>query len=414
MILLVQLVMVSAKDSKVLWKVKDAPNTKREHCGYKMASHDKLSSREVYHASTEHGTYNHAVMMDWHENNMLLTWKNSPKDEDSPGQRVLYSQSADGANWTATDGKNVMFPSVSTDKNPAALFAAPTVILNGTRYASASPKQFCLWPPPIESPVVMRKVSSEIPAKLGPMFWLAESIPAGFEDASTREGIQALPAMDGDTQHDMALLSKTGTLPCDTAETSKCEACREECDYPLRPPPKLDILRSDHEVVSVLHGDLGGGGEYTRYTVPNSTEEIILHRTKSHKFAFTHRTAVGQPWSNQSETEIPDARSNLNAGSLPDGRIFLVSNPCPSGKRDPLVVSTSASGLNFDKAVGVMTCKDLNKQCKPRHKGRAKNPGQAYPQAVAATAPDGMKYLWVAATNNKEDVWVTRVSYDAL
>jgi len=147
--------------------------------------------------------------------------------------------------------------------------------------------------------------------------------------------------------------------------------------------------------------------------VPNSTEEIILHRTKEHAFGFTSRSAVGTAWSNQTQTGIVDADSNLNAGALPDGRIFLVSNACSRG-RDPLVVSTSEDGLDFNHAVGVMSCTTLDGQCKPRYAGKSKHGGQAYPQAVAVVEPVTMKYLWVAATNNKEDVWVARVAYDAV
>ena len=58
--LLLVLLTVNARE-KILWKVKGAPNVKREHCGYKMASSSKLASHEVYHASTKYGTYNHAV-----------------------------------------------------------------------------------------------------------------------------------------------------------------------------------------------------------------------------------------------------------------------------------------------------------------------------------------------------------------
>ena len=64
--------------------------------------------------------------------------------------------------------------------------------------------------------------------------------------------------------------------------------------------------------------------------------KVILHRTKSHIFDFTTRASDSEPWSNASATGIQDARSNLNAGKLPDGRIFLVSNACTEG-RDPLV-----------------------------------------------------------------------------
>ena len=110
--------------------------------------------------------------------------------------------------------------------------------------------------------------------------------------------------------------------------------------------------------------------------------------------------------------------SNLNAGTLPDGRVYLVSNPCPNltevgARRDPLVVATSADGLRFDRAVAVMSCAALG-GCEARYSGSSKNPGPSYPQAVAVTAPPELAALYVVATNNKEDVVVTRVPWAAL
>jgi hypothetical protein len=35
---------------------------------------------------------------------LQASWKNSPQDEDQPGQRIMYSQSLDGVSWTPTDG----------------------------------------------------------------------------------------------------------------------------------------------------------------------------------------------------------------------------------------------------------------------------------------------------------------------
>ena len=65
-----------------------------------MPSPGSVASVEVYHADLTVGAYNHAVMLDWHQGTFLLTWKNSHRDEDAPGQRILFAQSADGFNWT--------------------------------------------------------------------------------------------------------------------------------------------------------------------------------------------------------------------------------------------------------------------------------------------------------------------------
>ena len=110
---------------------------------------------------------------------------------------------------------------MSTTANPAALFAGPTLLLNGRRYASASTTidrrgkrfasaQFALWPYPYTpSPtattgtyrrpsgsytgpntLLLREVGEGIPAKLGPIFWTSVEIPAGFEEASRRHGVR--------------------------------------------------------------------------------------------------------------------------------------------------------------------------------------------------------------------------------
>ena len=80
----------------------------------------EVSFSTVYRATREIGAYNHAAMIDARNGSLFLAWKNSPVDEDTPGQRVLFAQSTDGDTWTPTDGKtNVLFPNVSSAQRPA-------------------------------------------------------------------------------------------------------------------------------------------------------------------------------------------------------------------------------------------------------------------------------------------------------
>jgi hypothetical protein len=44
---------------------------------------------------------------------------------------------------------------------------------------------------------------------------------------------------------------------------------------------------------------------------------------------------------------------------------------------------------------------------------QSKNPAPSYPQGLVVTAP-GVDGLYVVATNNKEDVWVTKVRFESL
>lgn len=54
-----------------------------------------------------------------------------------------------------------------------------------------------------------------------------------------------------------------------------------------------------------------------------------------------------------------------------------------------------------------------NSTCQPRYAGGGKNPGPSYPQglAVVAPAPEAVRGFYVVATNNKEDVWITKIDF---
>jgi hypothetical protein len=140
-------------------------------------------------------------MISYNGGQFLATWKNSPQDEDQPGQRILYSQSLDGNNWTPTDGRNIIFPNVSTNNNPAALFAEPTLAINDRFYAAASPQQFCLYGANLwQDQLLLRRVFTPGLHNFGPLFWAANTIPAGFELVSATLGIKTLNQTDTQTR----------------------------------------------------------------------------------------------------------------------------------------------------------------------------------------------------------------------
>jgi hypothetical protein len=399
------------------WSVRGAPDAQKALCGFRMAN--STETTVVYRGTRALGAYNHAAMIDFHGGNFMLTWKNSPLNEDSPGQRVLYSFSSDGKTWTRTDGTNVLFPGVNDSQSSTAfgkrapLFGGPTVLLRGRRYASASPHQFALWPYPWSSSLTSTEPTNLLLLRhvnytsgnhrpvLGPLFWASASIPPGFEMVSKREGILTSAQVDATTKRDLALLANYSKLPCATTNqggnnfgdsaTTKCEACIHGCGNTTK-------------------------CERTHYVVPGGGD-VILQRGHKHVFTFSRRASPTGEWTPDQPTNIPDVDANLNAGVLPNGRVFLTSNACPKNGeghgRDPLVVSSSADGFSFDRSVAVMSCEALN-QCGPRIPGGAKDSGPSYPQGVTVIAPKSIAGLYVVATNNKEDVVVVRVPFDGL
>ena len=200
------------------------PDPLKPHGGVPLAAN--ATHARLYLATKEIGTYNMAPMFDYLNGVFLAYWKNSPTDEDQAGQRVLYSQSVDGGvTWSPTNGSNILFPNMSTTANPVALFAEPVLHISSRFYAAASPSQFCIYPDPFQSTLLLRQV---LPGtfKFGSIFWAASTIPAGFEEASRINGILTLKQMDATTQADIATLNNTASLPCASPSSGslKCEA----------------------------------------------------------------------------------------------------------------------------------------------------------------------------------------------
>ena len=125
-------------------------------------------------------------------------------------------------------------------------------------------------------------------------------------------------------------------------------------------------------------------GEQTVYSVKNSSTDVILYRGSGGTLPAgwpgdqacanatscvllsssrdTSKPLAASPWTPVVPTDIPDLGSNLNAGSLTDGRVWLVWNGVPrpsindtqcnrlSPVRNPLTLAISSDGRTFDKA----------------------------------------------------------------
>jgi len=347
---------------------------------------------------------------------------------------MLFSQSADAMAWTAP---LVLFPNMTAGGLAATLEPGPPIHIRGRMYMAASPgvhntthdssaqgSQFCLWPDPVSprncgppsrvavqytDTLLMREVLPGGFGKLGPMFWASPTGPALFAAATKAHRIATLPEMDAQTQADIGTLSSRSSIPCDPADgTLKCEGCPGGC-----------------QIYSSIDFSLKLANERTHWTVPGSEDtDVIAYRSEDNAlFAAVRRNSTEQAaWGEVQQTNIPNDNSNLNAGSLPDGRVYLVHNPVTpqNGKswmRDPVTLATSQDGYAFNRVAVALTCTDLgnNSTCSPRYAGAAKNPGPSYPQGltVVAPAPEELRGFYVCASNNKEDIWIAKIAYDS-
>jgi hypothetical protein len=385
------------------------------------------------------GAYAMSPMLSFLNNRFLATWKLSRSSEDEPGQRVMFAQSSDGRTWdTSSVGQsNELFPSMNATENPrVALFAEPTLLLNGRVYAAASPKQFCLVRRPALTPnapmnapqqshlnaaqqpcrtqypdqyaniLLLRRVYDDAPGKFGPIFWAAAAIPAGFAEASARNNVTALPQQDAQTRGDVAALTPGATdPPCATdGSTSKCEFCAGGCQ-------EWAVALN----VSSLEN------ERSHWRVPGGGADVLLYRSHNRVlYASVRAGGAGAPWPVPTPTNITDDVANFNAGNFPnaaglDGRPYLVSNALITILRDPIFLSTAPDGYGFTTTAAIGSCEDSAVfasraqpwGCQYREQGGAKEGGLQYPQAVVVASPAAAAGLYVVVSLNKEDIWVS-------
>ena len=116
----------------------------------------------------------------------------------------------------------------------------------------------------------------------------------------------------------------------------------------------------------------------------------------------------GRPWAAGRESYRSGALSAIRA--LSGDAKLGGKNP---SFRDPVTLSFSEDGLSWGGTAVAITCTDLSptSTCKLRYPGASKNGGPSYPQAltVTAPAPAAVQGLYVASSNNKEDIWVVKV-----
>ena len=392
---------------------------------------------KIFNGSSEMGVYAHQAMISVSGGFFLATWINAAHNESQPGQRVLWSYAREEEPLTSWATPAVAFPNMSLTPcenaseftsflTPACatLNSEPTVVLNGRVYLAASTRQFCLYPlDKIDENgkyLLLRQVTlSSSSPKLGEVFWAADPGPA-FSATNERLGIRSLSEMDASIQGDVAELLG-GARPCE-ANSTKCEFCEGGCQdmrsaEAADAPCKLQLSPSWRE--------------RTHWLVPHKkNEEVIVYRSPGSALCYSVRSGVGGDWSVPRTSKLADIHSNTNAGTLPDGRVYLLHNPVlgdppPGTERDPLVLSLSSDGYRFDQAFvalscrlppvaptkvsckNAVTCPHLG--CHPRNRVGGAAPGPQYPQGLVHKGQ-----LFVILSNNKEDIWVERIPLSAL
>eukprot|EP00943_MAST-04B_sp_MAST-4B-sp1_P000068 g68.t1 len=404
----------------------------------------------IAYANQEIGKYNHNVMINYDINlGFYIYWKNGLLEEDSNGQRVLFSATKNVKHFFKTP--RVLFPNLTIANIHVSLEPSPSIQINGRVYATASPAyinytlkdlhvaqgaQCQLWPDSIDprncgpaatyaveykSTLLLRRIYSNF--SLGKMFWGSFEPPAIFSMQTQKFGIQTYNKMDKTTYNDLRNVLQPNNLnpPCNSFESgsTKCEWCKGGCMLFSRIPYDLKITNER----SYYHFDSGN--------MINNKGDVLLYRsgnTKHLLYASVRRNNSNNQddWSDVYETNIPNVNSNLNSGALSNGKKFLAFNPVVRDNktlyRDPLCLATSSDGgKTFNKVAVALTCHELWRSdnnissCMPLF-NHTVNYGVSYPQALTVNAPAPVSHqgFYIAASNNKEDIWLVKLDIEDL
>ena len=437
------------------------PNSSKPLGGYTRIKQE-FPPINIAYGSEKIGKYNHNVMFNYDIHvGFYIYWKNGILQEDSNGQRILFSASKTPHAYTKA---RVLFPNLTIGNVPCSLEPSPSIQINGHVYATASPAfinytlkdlhvaqgaQCQLWPDSIDPrncgpsasyaveykhTLLLRRIYSNF--TLGPMFWGSYDAPEIFSIQTKTFDIQTFTKnMDETTYEDLKDILKSNNVnpPCNTFESGsmKCEWCKGGCML-------YDTIPFDLKITNERAHYKFNFNSYANYMYKNTNikynggdnniGDVLLYRSENTKHILYASIRLNNSynqndWSELYETNIPNDNTNLNAGTLNDGKVYLAFNPVVRDEktlhRDPLCISTSNDGgAHFNKIGVALTCHDLprgdaSSSCKPLFNHNV-NYGVSYPQVlqVVQPAPEDHQGLYIAASNNKEDIWIVKLNSD--
>ncbi|MCR5709299.1 MAG: exo-alpha-sialidase [Bacteroidales bacterium] len=293
-------------------------------------------------------------------------WQQSVRDEDSPDTRIRYARSADGKSWSS-----------------------PRLLVAPTDSTFASPGG---WIRRGDSLVALVNMIDAADRSRGGTAWYVSTKdgrrwsrlkPVLMADGSQVDGIfeqDPLPLAGGRIVGAVHFRPGYRVAPVYTDDPSGVRGWRR----------------------SIFPEGEGTPLEPSQYKCPDGTL-VMLFRDQESSFVKLASLSSdrGESWGAPGRTGIPDSRSKQCAGTLPDGRSFIVGNPTGSRSRRVLAIAFSGDGRVFDEVRLLSGIRDLPQR---RHEGRYKTPGYNYPKAFVSEDA-----IWIALSRNKEDVVVIRV-----
>lgn len=308
--------------------------------------------------------FNHHPTIAWHDGRFFAAWSSGDRDEDAPGQRILYATSVDGRTWPTAVSLADAVP--DHGYTPGGFW-----IRDGDIYALASlrssrgatreseyellayrwDKAKAAFVQPVR--VARNFFSNDGPRRTAGGQWLmlgkSQAPAARVAARVARGGVDSLDAWTFGTL-------PGATIAHDTFWCALADGRLVAIEAAGRPP--------ERRLVAMFSGDSGA------------------------------------TWSDPLPSNFPDADSRLHGLQLSNGYHVLLNNPNPSRYRIPLSLALSRDGLQYDRIANVRI-----EQTNKKYSGHAKAPGYQYARGMEH---DGR--LWTIYSVNKEDIEISTIT----
>jgi len=333
-------------------------------------------------APTEHDwKYSHHQSVTAFNHRLYAIWSSSERDEDSPGQRVMYSY-MDDTGWVRP---RILFqPDIEPDGRLRILTAGGFYEHDGTLVAYAGDYS------------IDRK-STRL---------LARKTQDGRNWSEVRDlHVPVCPNHGPERTASGRLIISGNTAFPYTDDPTGLTGWKMSGIYPASMESFQDNPSTFWEVAK--RNNFRNLCEGSFFQTDEGVLHMLLRSTgstwppPSFHLWETRSTDQGATWDTPRETEFTNTDAKFHFGRLPDGRYYCVGNPVQVG-RIPLVLSTSRDGIHFDRHY------ILGEQhYKRRFDGGAKGGDYSYPHSMVY---EGRFYVIVARQKETEELFSVALS----
>ncbi|MSU64923.1 MAG: hypothetical protein EXS38_02205 [Opitutus sp.] len=330
----------------------------------------------LYDSTDKEFHFSHHPNLVVYQDRLYAMWSSGLRSEDENGQRILWTNSADGGSWAAP---SVLIADPDGDAGRLNAVAAGFHV-QGRRlvayYTATTVTSRHIWNkrPDEPDPCVYAIASDDTEHWSKP-----QKIVEGFFIDSPRRLPSGRLLMNG--QYPSMAIRLIYTDSPDGLTGWKDAAVPPLPDVKPGFPEPNWFFRKDGTLVMLFRA---------------TNEQPWLYASES--------TNQGSSWSAPVRTNIPSATSRMAVGNLPDGRAYCIWNPSQKFGRVPLVIALSDDGVTFNHAYVLR-----GEPAKQKFVGTAKADGWQYPSVAVWRGS-----LWVVYSVNKEDVSISRVKLSDL